>query len=118
MSRDEILKQLIPVAECAVLECNGELAGFAVMRRFGRGHVIGPIVAPDSESAKALIAHWSDAYAGSFVRVDVTGDSGLGAWLADAGLAQVDTAVAMVRNGVPAQDENAKQFAIINQALC
>ena len=118
MSRDEILQQLLPIAECAVLERQGQLEGFAVMRRFGRGHVIGPLVAPDSESAKALIAHWSDAYAGSFVRLDVTGDSGLGAWLAEAGLVQVDTGVTMARNGVPAQDETVKQFAIINQALC
>lgn len=118
MSRDEVLKQLVSVAEGAVLERNGDLAGFSVMRRFGRGHAIGPIVAPDSESAKALIAHWSDAYAGSFVRVDVTGDSGLGAWLAEAGLVQVDSGVAMARNGVPAQDEAVRQFAIINQALC
>lgn len=118
MARDEILKQLLPMAECAVLERHGELAGFAVMRRFGRGHVVGPLVAPDSESAKALIAHWSDAYAGSYVRLDVTGNSGLSAWLAEAGLVQTDTGVTMARNGVPAQDESVRQFAIINQALC
>lgn len=118
MSRDEALKLLLSVAEGAVLERNGELVGFSVMRRFGRGHAIGPIVAPDSERVKALIAHWSSAYAGSFVRVDVTGNSGLGAWLAEAGLVQVDTVVAMARNGVPAQDETVKQFAILNQALC
>ncbi len=118
MSRDEVLKQLVSVAEGAVLECNGELAGFSMMRRFGRGHAIGPLVAADSERAKALIAHWSSAYAGSFVRVDVTGTSGLGTWLTEAGLVQVDTGVAMARNGVPSQDEAVKQFAIITQALC
>ena len=118
MARDAVLKQLLSMAEGAVLERNGELAGFSIMRRFGRGHAIGPVVAPDSERAKALIAHWSDAYAGSFVRVDVTATSGLGAWLAEAGLVQVDTAVAMARNGVPAQDETIEQFAILNQALC
>ncbi len=118
MSRDELLKQLAAIGELAVLERRGELAGFAVMRRFGRGHAIGPLVAPDSESAKALIAHWSGAYAGSFVRIDVTADSGLGAWLAEAGLPQVDAGVTMARNGVPARDETVRQFAIVNQALC
>lgn len=117
MSRDEVLKQLLSVAECAVLERNGDLAGFSIMRRFGRGHAIGPVVAPDSECAKALIAHWSSAYAGSFVRVDVTGTSTLGAWLEEAGLVPVDTAVAMARNGVPPQNQTVKQFAIVNQAL-
>jgi GNAT superfamily N-acetyltransferase len=118
MSREVLLKQLVPVAEGAVLECNGELAGFSFMRRFGRGHAIGPVVAPDSERAKALISHWASAYASSFVRVDVTGDSELGDWLTEAGLVQVDTGVAMARNGVPLPDEGVKQFAIINQALC
>ncbi len=118
MSRDAVLKQLFPTAEGVVLERNGELAGFSIMRRFGRGHAIGPVVAPDNEGAKALIAHWSDAYAGAFVRVDVTASSGLGAWLTEAGLVQVDTGVTMARNGVPPQDETVMQFAIISQALC
>ena len=88
------------------------------MRRFGRGHAIGPVVAPDSERAKALIAHWANAYAGSFVRVDITGASGLCACLPDMGLAHVDAGVAMARDGVPLQDEAVMQFAIVNQALC
>jgi hypothetical protein len=88
------------------------------VRRFGRGLAIGPLVAPDGERAKALIAYWAGAYAGAFVRIDVTGASGLSAWLAQAGLAQVDTAVIMARNGAPAQEEAVQQFAIINQALC
>jgi hypothetical protein len=75
-------------------------------------------VAPDSDRAKALIAFWSGAFAGSFVRLDVTGSSGLGEGLARAGLPQVDTAVIMARNGVPAQDHAVEQFAIISQALC
>ncbi|CAN7419252.1 GNAT family N-acetyltransferase [Pseudoduganella sp. LjRoot289] len=118
MERGSVLKQLVLVAEGAVLERGGELAGFSMLRRFGRGYAIGPVVAPDSASAKALIAHWSDVCAGTFVRVDVTGDSGLGAWLAEAGLAQVDAGVAMTRNGLPPQDGTVRQFAIINQALC
>ena len=118
MARGEVLKQLVAVAEGAVLERDGEVAGFSIMRSFGRGHVIGPLVAPDGERAKALIAYWAGAYAGAFVRMDVTGASGLGVWLAQAGLAQVDTAVIMARNGAPAQDQAVQQFAIVNQALC
>ncbi|WP_154372443.1 GNAT family N-acetyltransferase [Pseudoduganella rivuli] len=118
MSRGDVLKQLVTVAEGAVLERDGQLAGFALLRRFGRGQVIGPLVAPDTDSAKALIAHWSDACAGAFVRLDVSGDSGLGDWLAQAGLAQVDSGVAMSRNGAPEADPALRQFAIINQALC
>ena len=118
MSRGDVLKQLVTQAEGAVLERGGQLAGFALLRRFGRGQVIGPVVAPDADSAKALIAHWSDACAGAFVRLDVSGDSDLGDWLAQAGLAHVDSGVAMSRNGTPALEPALRQFAIINQALC
>lgn len=118
MARDALLAQLADVAEAAVLERGGELAGFSIMRRFGRGHAIGPLVAPDGERAKALVAYWAGAYAGAFVRVDVTAASGLSDWLTQAGLAQVDSAVSMARNGVPAQDPAVQQFAIISQALC
>lgn len=118
MARDELLKQLIGVAEGAVLERDGEVAGFSLIRPFGRGYVIGPVVAPDTDGAQALIATWSDAYAGAFVRVDVTGSSGLGEWLAQAGLAEVDTAVTMARNGVPPYDGTVRQFAIASQAFC
>jgi GNAT superfamily N-acetyltransferase len=118
MSRGEVLKSLLSMAETVVLERNGKAIGFSVMRRFGRGYAIGPVVASDSERAKALIAHWADAYTGSFVRVDVTGTSGMHDWLARAGLVQVDTVVAMARNGLPPADSTLRQFAILNQALC
>ena len=57
------------------------------------------------------------AYAGAFVRLDITGTSGLGDGLTAIGLVQVDTVVTMARNGVPAQDEGLKQFVILNQSL-
>ncbi|SOZ16092.1 GCN5-related N-acetyltransferase [Cupriavidus taiwanensis] len=118
MSRDELLRALLAAGETVVLERDGKVAGFSIMRRFGRGHAIGPVVAPDTDHAKALIAHWCGAYAGSFVRIDVTGTSGLQAWLGEAGLVQVDTGMAMARHGVPRADSTLQQFAIISQALC
>lgn len=117
-SRDELLRALLAAGETVVLERHGKVAGFSIMRRFGRGHAIGPVVASDTDHAKALIAYWCESYAGSFVRIDVTGTSGLQDWLAQAGLPQVDTVVAMARNGVPQADGAVQQFAIISQALC
>ena len=117
MVRDEMLQQLAAVAQGAALERKGELLGFSMMRRFGRGHAIGPVVAPDSERVAALVTYWTAAYAGAFVRLDVTGTSGLGERLTAIGLVQVDTVVTMARNGVPASDEGVKQFAVLNQSL-
>jgi len=118
MVRDELIKHLVGAADGAVLERDGAVTGFSLIRPFGRGHVIGPVVAADAEGAQALIATWGDAYAGAFVRIDVTGSSGLGEWLAQAGLAEVDTAVTMARHGVPARDDTVRQVAIVSQALC
>ena len=117
MVRDDVLEQLIAVAQGAALERDGELVGFSMMRRFGLGLAIGPVVAPDSESGAALVTFWSAAYAGAFVRVDVTGTSGLGERLTAIGLVQVDSVVTMARNGVPAPDEGLKQPVVLNQSL-
>jgi len=117
MARDEVLQQLAGVAQGAALERQGELVGFSLMRRFGLGHAIGPVVAADSERAAALVTCWTAAYAGAFVRLDVTGTSGLGDRLTTMGLKQVDTVVTMARNGVPARDEGLQQLVVLNQSL-
>ena len=111
--RDKLLEQLAGIAQGAALERNGELVGFSMIRRFGLGHAIGPVIAPDSDRAAALIMCWNEAYAGSFVRLDITGTSGLGDRLAAIGLVQVDTVVTMARNGVPAPDEGLEQFVAV-----
>jgi predicted N-acetyltransferase YhbS len=118
MGRAALVRELAGMGEVAVLERAGVPLGFSIIRQFGRGRVIGPLAAPGADGARALIAHWSAAYAGTFVRIDVDGAGGLGPWLEQAGLAQVDTAVIMARNGAPRRDAGVTQFAIINQALC
>jgi predicted N-acetyltransferase YhbS len=117
MPREEMMAQVLNLAEGVLIEKDGEPLGFSMIRRFGRGHMIGPVVAPDTERAKALIAHWAEAYAGSFVRVDATGASGLTAWLESLGLPLIEPGVAMVRGLVPASDGTVKQYAVLNQAI-
>lgn len=117
MSREEMMAQLLNVAEGVLIEKDGEALGFSMMRRFGRGHVIGPLVAPDTERAKALIAHWAATYAGSFVRVDVAGESGLSTWVESLGLALVGPSVRMARGQAPVSDGTVKQYAVFSQAL-
>jgi GNAT superfamily N-acetyltransferase len=117
MARDEVLQQLAGMAQGAALERGGELIGFSMLRRFGLGQAIGPVVAPDSERTAALVTHWSSACAGAFVRVDVTGTSGLGERLTAMGLKQVDSVVTMARHGVPATDGGLQQLVVLNQSL-
>ncbi|MFK4447297.1 putative N-acetyltransferase YhbS [Caballeronia udeis] len=131
LDRGEVLPALLENADGIALDRDGELLGFALFRRFGRGFAIGPVVAPDapdSSRAKALISHWLSLNEGVFVRIDTPGDSGLTQWLDGLGLPRVDTVVKMVLNGpesatpdlaapFPPADPDVRQFGIINQAM-
>ena len=117
MPRGTVLKALLEVAESVVIDRYDEVIGCAMLRRFGHGYAIGPVIAPDVERAKALISHWTGTYAGSFVRIDVPAASGISQWLNELGLVQVDTVITMVRGEPPLQDASMRLFAIINQAL-
>ena len=117
MPRATVMNELLNVAEGVVIDSGGEPIGFAILRRFGHGYAIGPVVTPDLEHAKALISHWAGSRAGSFVRIDVHDSSGLSPWLNELGLVQVDTVITMVRGEPLHPDPNIRQFAIINQAL-
>jgi predicted N-acetyltransferase YhbS len=120
MPRDALLDELLSDAETTVvLDEGGAVRGFGLLRRFGRGHVIGPVVAPDVEGARALIAHLVGSNAGRFTRIDIDLDSGLGEWLEGMGLLRVDAPVRMQRG--PAQPAAAprapKSYAVVTQAL-
>jgi GNAT superfamily N-acetyltransferase len=118
MSRATVLRHLMDVADIVAIDQYGDLTGFAALRKFGHGYVIGPVVAPDAERAKALIAHWAGTQAGTFVRVDVPGTSGLSPWLTDMGLVQVEATVhVMVRGDLPGTDPAVKRFALLSQSL-
>jgi hypothetical protein len=124
LDRSEVLPALLSNADGIALDRDGELVGFALFRRFGRGFVIGPVVAPasdDSSRAKALIRHWLALNEGVFVRIDTPGESGLTEWLEQLGLPRVDTVVKMVRHAAPEEvgaHPRYLQFGIINQAIC
>lgn len=120
MPRDALIDELLAAADaCVVLDHDGEQRGFAILRRFGRGHAIGPVVAPDAESAKALIAHLAGMNAGRFTRIDIDWESGLAEWLESIGLLRVDAPTTMVRGEplrVPPEGEP-RLFAIVTQAV-
>jgi GNAT superfamily N-acetyltransferase len=75
--------------------------GFAILRRFGRGAMVGPVVAPCAMSAKAMIAHLASLVTGRVLRLDVHADGELEDWLGCLGLAHVADATVLAR-GTPA----------------
>ena len=94
--RRAVLDALLAVSDGTVLERDGEVAGFALCRRFGRGHVVGPVIAASEEDALALIAPHVAAHAGRFLRLDTREPEGpLRAYIEACGLSLFETGVAM-----------------------
>lgn len=120
LDRSAVISALMEVSEGIAIADELGLLGFALVRRFGHGRVIGPVVAPDAEHAKALISHWINTHSGNFMRVDAPEHAdyaGLSDWLSDIGLTRVDTVVSMCRGTPPQGDPQRRLYSLINQAL-
>jgi GNAT superfamily N-acetyltransferase len=76
-NRQKLLALLSEGASIAVLRRGGEAVGFSMKREFGRGHVIGPIIASNDCDAIHLTAVHLKDLAGQFVRVDTREPTGL-----------------------------------------
>lgn len=117
-SRPTLLRLWLETAQrVVVLDHDGRMDGYAMARRFGRGIVIGPVVASDDIGARALIAHLVSQYAGRFVRMDLDFDSGLTGWVEQMQLQRVGTVTAMTRGTLPAQVPSPRLFALATQAM-
>lgn len=117
MERKAVLDAFQAEGSTVVLCREHEQTGFAVLRRFGRGWAIAPVIAPDLTGAKALIAHWLGTQSGSFCRLDIPESSGLGPWLEELGLPEVGRVTVMALGPAPNIDDAIGTFAIAAQAL-
>ncbi len=94
--RDALMTALFALSAGVVLEQGGAISGFALCRPFGRGHVVGPVVAASEADARALIAPFSRTHAGGFLRVDTPEPSAeFSAFLEACGLAHYATVTEM-----------------------
>ncbi|MGJ5181222.1 GNAT family N-acetyltransferase [Bradyrhizobium oligotrophicum] len=114
--RRPLLERLLDVGEAHVLLRKGEVAGYAISRLFGRGHVVGPVIAPTADQAHLLIEAALTRLEGRFVRIDTAADTGLSPWLETIGLSQVSDALTMVRGTMPPSGPS-RVFALSNQSL-
>ncbi|MCD0504598.1 GNAT family N-acetyltransferase [Bordetella petrii] len=117
MRRERLIDMLMRQGRGAVLVRGGRAVGYAVVRRWGFGWVIGPVIAPDLPSAQALVHHWLAQYRGEFVRVDTAASSGLGPWLARHGLPRVDYSTIMAHGPQPMKDSRYRAYALVSQAM-
>jgi GNAT superfamily N-acetyltransferase len=118
LNREAVLSELMAIQEAAVgIEKDGALVGFALLRPFGRGRSIGPVVAQSGLQAQHLISELLASVPDAFVRIDVPAVTGLGPWLESLGLKQVDKVAQMARGVAPQASGGVQQFALVTQAI-
>ncbi|BFO55769.1 GNAT family N-acetyltransferase [Acidovorax sacchari] len=115
--RPDMLRALMQVADGHVLERGGQACGYALSRPFGRGHVIGPVVAPGAADARALVAAALARLGRVFVRIDTPVALQLGDWLDTTGLHRVGGATTMVLGPRKPAAGPEQLFALANQSF-
>lgn len=118
--RSQLLRALADAAKFIVIRKGGEIEAFAAIREFGRGKVIGPVVAGTRDEALKLIDFLLAQNQGQFVRIDTRIEIGISPDLSARGLSRVGDGVAMVRAGPPipkGQPQSHRSFALASQAL-
>ena len=114
--RGPMLAALLDAGQVAVIEAAGRIVGYSVLRDFGRGKVIGPVIARDAAEAAALIGIWLQGLQGQFVRLDTPADSGIRDLLADLGMAACGGGMEM-RTAATRTAPSLRRFGLTNQAL-
>jgi GNAT superfamily N-acetyltransferase len=95
-SRARLLALLAADASISTLSRDGEVVGYSMCREFGRGFVIGPIVARSDRDAVHLTAAHLKKLQGRFARVDTREKDGLFAeFLQQSGLGIAETVTTM-----------------------
>lgn len=84
--RKTLIDFLMRHGEVRVLEKAAKVTAYGVCRKFGRGRVVGPVIAASSTQAKELINGFIAAYPEEFLRVDTPQASNLSPWLISVGL--------------------------------
>ncbi|WP_037150343.1 GNAT family N-acetyltransferase [Rhizobium freirei] len=116
--RSVLIARFAALGEFAVIRRDDKVAAFACLRTFGRGEVVGPVVAANIEDAKSLLSHFMSRKTGAFLRVDIGAETGLGPWLASHSLSHVGGGIAMARPvAARSYSSTVTTFALANQAL-
>lgn len=112
MERDDLLSRIAETGETLTTD-----GGFAILRRFGKGHVLGPVVARDAAAARALIAAGVNHMQGQFLRIDMIEDMGLAPFVEGLGLAVAGDGTCMVRDPKTPTASGYQTHALVSQAL-
>lgn len=118
MDRSQLMRALVDVGKVTIVRGERAINGFAILRDFGRGKVVGPVMCEDPETAKSLMSFAMGSHTDTFMRVDLPEESRLFEWVRDLGLEHVGEHVRMALNPKPAScDPSVRAFALVSQAL-
>jgi GNAT superfamily N-acetyltransferase len=122
--RAALFARLLQVSKGVALIRDNRIAAFSLCRSFGRGTVIGPVVACDDADAIAVVHPHITAHAGDFLRLDTRQTaSAFPEFLARSGLAVFDTVTSMSFGGAWLTDGHTEKpghpltYALVSQAL-
>nr|WP_311740010.1 GNAT family N-acetyltransferase [Bradyrhizobium sp. CB1015] len=117
LERRRMLDRLVRSGDGYLLQRDGMARGYVISRLFGRGHVIGPVIAETPADARALIEAALANLGCRFVRIDTSATSQLGEWLEGIGLQRVSDATTMILGTQPPAVGPARTFALANQSF-
>ncbi|WP_378949143.1 N-acetyltransferase [Paracoccus sp. R86501] len=116
--REKALNLFLEHSTGTVIEEAGRVTGYALCRRFGRGHVVGPIVAATARDAAAVTGPHLATHRGRYLRIDTRETEGDFVDLLNAsGLAARDTVTTMTLGNPRPVDPDAHVFALAIQAI-
>lgn len=119
--RPALLHRLLAESTGVALMRAGRIAAVSLCRRFGRGHVVGPIYAATDADAIAVLTPHVEAHVGQFLRTDTPEAGGAYArFIADCGLTVFDIVSSMGLQQpafVPARPDGIRRYGLASQAL-
>lgn len=119
--RSTVFDALLPLSQGRALIRNDEIVAFALCRPFGRGHVIGPVIAASESDAIAVSRPFVDVHAGRFLRADTPAcNAAFTKFLVGNGMQIHDNATSMGLGRAPftpADPKGVRRITLASQAL-
>lgn len=112
MERGHLLSRIAEIGKVLLVE-----GGFGMLRPFGRGYVVGPIVTREAVSARALMAAAAGLVEGQFLRLDMPESVAQAAFAENLGLEYVGGGTSMVRGSKTRPSSEFKTFGLAAQSL-
>jgi len=118
VDRSELVRRLDEQSTGYGLFRGADLQAFAFCRPFGRGHLVGPVVASSDADAIAVVAPHVSSHSGQFLRLDTHRETGdFASYVSQCGMIVYDTVLTMSLGKPPTDRTKAAAGAMATYAL-